>query len=277
MYLMIDIGGTSIKSALYDELGKYYFEHHQVSLDSQNIKRCIIHQLKIYQKYYKKISVVLVAATGVINNDGKVIAENGYIKNYLDLDIKHLVEKHCGINCQVINDVNALALNYLNEDNAFVLCIGTGVGGAMIINQKLLTGTHYSSGEIGQLKYKEASYETYASTNGLVDLAQSKYNLEINNGLEFFNLYKAEINNACQLCLEEWICNLTYGIEMICHITDPKVIIIGGAIAKQKEILVPLIEKQLCLDLTSNKLKFELIMIEDNEFSIFNGLLKLLD
>lgn len=277
MYLMIDIGGTSIKSALYDELGKCYFEHHQISLDSQNIKRCITQQLKIYQRYHKQISCVLVAATGVIDNRGKVIAENGYIKNYLGLDIKHLVEVKYGINCRVINDVNALALNYLSQDNAFVFCIGTGVGGAMIINQELVIGTHYSCGEIGQLKYKDASYETYASTNGLINLAQTKYHLKVSNGLEFFNRYKAEKNEAYQLCLEEWVCDLVFGIEIICRLTDPEVIVIGGAIAKQKEILIPLIEKKLCQGLKSKKLKFELIMIEDNEFSIFNGLLNLLD
>lgn len=268
-FLLIDIGGTSIKATLScDE----HFSKYEQIITNRNKPLDSLEQL-IERYHAKDYTEILVSATGVINDQGVVINTNGLLANYLGKDIKSFCADKYQKPCIVLNDVNAFSYHKSFAESAFYLTIGTGIGGAFRLKKDyLLTGYNNAAGEIGLIKIKDQRLEDCASTRGLINLGKNKYNLNINSGIDFFNLALKDENYHA--CLEEWCTYLAEMIANICYIYNPKNLIIGGAIVKQQVIIKPIIiEKlqQIIAPVYYQDLNIEFVKVEQN--TIFKGLI----
>ncbi len=263
-YLALDIGGTIIKSAIISMTNNdkvQIIERNNCQFDQNDplraIKNCIDHYSE------KDYEAVAISATGIINQAGIVIGTNGKINNYLNLDLQTTISKYTRRPVSVINDVNAIAYNELcNEKHqlSLIIALGTGIGGALIYNDQVITGANGSFAEIGQMWVNHQRFEELASTKALVQLANNKYSLNVNNGIELFAL---KSNQQFHQCIDEWLNNLVLGIGNCVYAYNPQKIIIAGGISSQTKILLPQIKEKITKALATNYTdKLEIIMTE---------------
>ncbi len=269
--LLIDIGGTSIKSILYED-GKYN-KYLQKTIDRNDPQKTLVSLINEYNVV--DISQILIAATGVINKEGKVVNVNGIIKNYLYWNIKKEIEETFNIYTIVINDVNAFAYSKKYNKSTYYLTIGTGIGGAFREKNEILMGENGAASEIGFMLIDGKRYEDLASTRALIEIANNEYGLNIDTGKEFFEKFSLDLKNETyKKVFEYWCDNLLKGLINICFLFNPKNIVIGGAISSQEELIKPILLRKLQENLPGIFYKdLSLIFSESPKYSIFEGLI----
>ena len=160
MYLGIDIGGTSIKFAVFDD--NYKIIHYETCKTPDNVTVKITDEMfriasKIRESY--NFNAAGISAAGVIDNiHMEVIRAAPTIKNYVGTNFKKDFGDRLGIDVYVDNDVNCALLGeqWLGGakglDEVFCMALGTGIGGAYYLNS-LPFGSNFGVGEIGASVY----------------------------------------------------------------------------------------------------------------------------
>ena len=158
-----------------------------------------------------------------------------------------------GIGATIANDGNCVALAeaWVGAARGLrdVICVvlGTGVGGGIISGGHLIEGTHGFGGEIGHFpthadllmtgeKKWGSHYETFASTGALVRRALMS-GKDWLNGKEIFEAAASGDAGALEI-LDGWTTEIAAGITGLVHIFDPEVVLIGGGVSAQNELLV---------------------------------------
>lgn len=261
MYLGIDIGGTSIKIGFVQKDGtvlkkrtvstEYQKGATTLLEDAINVTKAFIDDNKFL---YEKVKYVGVSATGQISRDtGVVIGTAGHIRGWENANIKKAFEDLLSKEVRVINDANSMivAEKYFGAakgySNVIGLTIGTGIGGGIIVDDKLLLGSNGIAGEIGQIidadinidsHYDRShTYENFASTKALVESIAKLGHINA-NGKNIIDELILDENVHC--AYNKWICKVAKGIVSLVHIFNPEVVIIGGGISVRKEFFEPL-------------------------------------
>ncbi|MGX7112208.1 ROK family protein [Gemella cuniculi] len=266
MYLGVDIGGTSIKFAVFDS--NYKIVHYETCKTPDNVTTKITDEMyrvanKIRENY--NFNTVGISAAGVIDNiNMEVIRAAPTIKNYVGTNFKRDFGDRLGVDIYVDNDVNCALLGeqWLGGakglEEVFCLALGTGIGGAYYL-KNLPFGSNFGVGEIGQSVYDADTDTTYEQRASTIILAK-KIKDEMYDGLsviEFFDLCRREDSTALKI-LDEWLYEVARGIVNLLCILDPKYIIIGGAISAQGDYLLNKLEEKVrkLHPIKNNKTKF---------------------
>ena len=158
--LGIDIGGTAVKIGVVDENGKVLLsETRSVSFDGYktSIMTTVANLAgEVLEKSPVKIEGIGVSATGQIDvNSGTVIGVGAQLGDWLGSPVKKILEDRFHLPVTVINDANAAALGEQTfgrakgKENVLVVTVGTGIGGGIIENGRLIQGRRGIGGEIG--------------------------------------------------------------------------------------------------------------------------------
>lgn len=254
-YVCIDIGGTTIKYALADETGKLFARKELAS--AAKIDGGIARQtVKIVNECLRgeKIAGVAVATAGLVDEEsGTVILADNFC-NYSGTRLKDTIEKNCGVPATVANDCNCAALGEYwlgaakNAKSLFFMTVGTGVGGAFVLNGEILQGAGFSAGEIGFMPLfgSGQKIEDIASTRAMLNFAASEKNIDPAdvNGETFFAWVNDGDDTAIR-ALNRTTDALAYGIASVCCLLNPETILIGGGIASRRELITAPIRKKL--------------------------------
>ena len=137
-YLCIDIGGTSIKYALFNREGEKVSEVFQTpTIKDETSNQILPTVLKLVEQFKDQIRGVAISSAGVVDANGNIAYAGYTIPGYTNTPIKEKVESTFGIPCTVENDVNCACLGEVwkgsaqNVSSAVMLTIGTGVAGAV--------------------------------------------------------------------------------------------------------------------------------------------------
>ncbi|MGX7030658.1 ROK family protein [Vagococcus zengguangii] len=273
--LCIDIGGTSIKYAIYNDQGQ---EVRKFPAKDTNAKeRLIIETIKeltdeVVAEY--SLSGVAISSAGVIDSEKGEVIYSGYtIPNYMGTNFKQFFKEQYALDCEIENDVNAacLAEYYAgaarNAQSVVCLTIGTGVGGALMIDGHLVHGKGNTAGEIGYMLIGDRYFQDVSSTTFLVEyINQIQDETHYQNGMEIFEGYKnGDIH--CEDAILTLINNLSVGLVNIMYLINPEVIALGGGIMEQKELLQPLIEEAIQNKLISEMFNKTEIKFAENKNS----------
>ena len=252
-YICIDIGGTSIKYGVLSEKGEIFIDGtvstkvtEKENFILSDVKKLIRNILDEYRNY--EIKGICVSTAGVVNPEKGEIAYAGpTIPKYTGTKIKEELEKEFSISCEVENDVNCAGLGEYwrgagkGSKSMVCLTIGTGIGGSVILDGKLLNGIGYTAGEIGYMDVNGNYIQNIASSKYLVEKVQ-KEKVEREGitdtitGVDIFELAKRG-DEICIAGIDEIISNLAVGVRNIIYLLNPEVIVIGGGITAQKEYL----------------------------------------
>jgi len=252
-YICIDIGGTSIKYGVLSEKGEIFIDGtvstkvtEKENFILSDVKKLIRNILDEYRNY--EIKGICVSTAGVVNPEKGEIAYAGpTIPKYTGTKIKEELEKEFSISCEVENDVNCAGLGEYwkgagkGSKSMVCLTIGTGIGGSVILDGKLLNGIGYTAGEIGYMDVNGSYIQNIASSKYLVEKVQKEKEekegiTDAITGVDIFELAKKG-DEICIAGINEIISNLAVGVRNIIYLLNPEVIVIGGGITAQKEYL----------------------------------------
>lgn len=262
--VVFDIGGTDIKFGVMQNNNLIYKDKMPTKakeIGGLNIINNIITKIKELSTSYKFEGVAISTAGVVDPNTGIIVSATDSIPNYIGVNIKEKVESETKLTTWVQNDVNcfAIAEKYNGSgtgiNNFITLTIGTGIGGAIVINNQLLLGKNFSAGEVGRMILNDSTFEQNASISGLVSNAK-KHKLNINNGIDVFDLFDKKDKTAIKV-VEEFYSNLSKGIINLIYTFNPDKVLIGGAISNRPGFINELSlyidkfidNKSLCQDL----------------------------
>lgn len=248
--LTIDIGGTSIKSAIYDESAQLVrdlpAQDTQVTETGNNIAAQIVALTQSVQADMP-LDGVGISTAGMVDAERGIIVNAGpNIPAYKGTDLKGAIERECGVLCYADNDVNCAALGEswmgAGKDSHSVFCItvGTGIGGAILLNDQLWRGHNFSAGEVGYMMLPPDGeyYERVCSTSAMVrNYATLTGEQEVNGRIIFERAQKGEAQ--AQKIIDELVDNLAIGLLNGIYLFAPETVIIGGGIAEQRDMLEP--------------------------------------
>lgn len=199
-----------------------------------------------------------IAAPGICQNGVIIKAENLGISHFEI--VKELKEQLQYEKISLQNDGKCAALcekqygGLKESEDAIFLCLGTGIGGAVFMEGKMLRAQKTEGFEFGHmvihkngLACKCGSYgcfENYASMRALKEKVRKQEKLEKITGKELYRLlqYKSkEIENV----VEEWLEDLKIGLVNLINIFEPEVICIGGSFAYFEDILLEKLKNKM--------------------------------
>ncbi|MEE1108154.1 ROK family protein [Macrococcoides canis] len=253
--LGIDIGGTSIKADIYDENGKnlMQFSMHPTQIDKDKQTNKILEQVyELVESYMKNniIDGIAISTAGVVNNNGEIVFAGSTIPGYSGIAIKESLEKRYNLPVSVQNDVNCAALaemwlgNAKNTTSSFMITIGTGIGGALVIDNQLIQGYNFTAGEVGYIPIQGERWENKASASALIKAYEIRSGLKNQDGILFFEaLEKGDA--LAQEVFNEFIDSLAEGLIIISYLFNPEVIIIGGGIMSRENVIIPALRNRI--------------------------------
>ena len=260
-YICIDIGGTSIKYGVLSEKGEIFIDGtvstkvtEKENFILSDVKKLIRNILDEYRNY--EIKGICVSTAGVVNPEKGEIAYAGpTIPKYTGTKINEELLKEFSISCEVEYDVYCAGLveywKGAGKGSKSMVCltIGTGIGGSVILDGKLLNGIGYTAGEIGYMDVNGSYIQNIASSKYLVEKVQKEKEekegiTDAITGVDIFELAKKG-DEICIAGINEIISNLAVGVRNIIYLLNPEVIVIGGGITAQKEYLEEKIRKEV--------------------------------
>lgn len=255
--LAFDIGGTAIKYGIVDE-NFSISDIHEIPSDANLGGKGLIDKLCNILESYEGIDRIGISTAGQINpNEAYVIHALENFPGYSGTDFRKIFCEGYGIPVSAGNDVNCAALGESqfgagrDFDNFLCLTYGTGVGGAIFQESKIIVGDTCAAGEFGHMITHangdrcpcggHGCYEAYASTSALVRRCSPLIGHET-NGREIF-----EVNNfnnpAIKAELDAWIDEIVLGLVSLCCIFNPPCIVVGGGIMNEYYIRTQVDEK----------------------------------
>lgn len=286
----VDIGGTTVKMGLFradgtlldkweiktrkDEGGCHILPDVAKSLTEKQEEKSIPKE---------QVLGIGVGVPGPVKADGTV--ETAVNLGWDHMDVQGVLAREAGLPAKVSNDANVAALGEAWMGGAkgcrdvVLVTLGTGVGGGIISDGKILVGAHGAGGEIGHMHLLDdfpqacacgnyGCLEQVSSATGITYLASEAVK---NSGKSsvlreaplsakaVFDGVKAGDELSIEIA-ETFGHYLGKGLAMIAAVTDPEVIVVGGGVSKAGPILFDFIEKnfQKYAFLSCRKTKFAL-------------------
>lgn len=255
-YICIDIGGTSIKYGMVREDGSFLTTGEMPTEAMQYGGPGIMEKAKkiveTYQAEYRPEGICVSTAGMVDCENGKITYASPLIPDYTGTEIKKTLEELYGIPCEVENDVNCagLAEHFAGAARgsriSVCLTIGTGIGGAILIDGKVFHGFSGSGCEVGYMHLPGGEFQDLGASSILVKKVASYKNTDPEeiNGKYVFEQAK-QGDEDCIRAIREMCEVLGMGIANICYVVNPEVVVLGGGIMAQKEYLKDLLRDNL--------------------------------
>ena len=269
----VDLGGTTVKIAYFDENGTMLDTWEIPTVTAEGGKQILPDIAASINEYRSSYSIPDTSLLGLgIGVPGPVDA-SGMVNRCVNLgwgvfNICNELGALTGLPVKAGNDANVAAMGEYWKGggkgckNMVFVTLGTGVGGGIIIEGRLLHGSHGSGAEIGHMVLnpqetivcncgKRGCVEQYCSATGIVRLAKNRLDrdnapsslrsLENITCRDIFDAGKAGDQVALEI-LEQYFDYMGQFLGNICSVVDPEVVVIGGGVSKAGDILLKGIE-----------------------------------
>lgn len=269
----VDLGGTTVKLGLFDREGNV-LDKWEIPTRKEENGRQILPDIaqaikdKMNEKGYSDQDVmgVGIGVPGPVDNAGTIYkaANLGWGVMNINEELGALT----GLTVKAGNDANVAALGEMWKGggrgycNMVAVTLGTGVGGGIIVDGRLLAGATGAGGEIGHIHVDDEEQdacgcgnhgclEQYASATGIVRLAkralqQSGQDSVLRNGeisaKTVFDAVKAGDALAMEIA-EKFGEYLGKGLAAVAAVVNPEIFVIGGGVSKAGPVLLDYIEK----------------------------------
>lgn len=270
----VDVGGTTIKMGFFETSGKL-IDKWEIKTDTSNGGENILSDIakaidnKLAQEGISKNDVqgVGVGVPGPVNSKGIVLkcVNLGWGVFNVEEELASLT----GLKVKAGNDANVAALGEMwqgagkGSEDMVMVTLGTGVGGGIIVDGKVIAGANGAGGEIGHITVNNDEIEAcncgqygcleqYTSATGIVRMAKRKLaKTDEETSLRAVEELSAKIifdeakkgDKIAGELVEELGKILGSTLSNIAAVTNPEVIVIGGGVSKAGQILIDTIHK----------------------------------
>lgn len=242
MYIGIDLGATKIESVVLEKNGSELLRNREDSPKNyEETIEAITRIVKDIEKNFKKNLNVGVGHPGSTNVDTDLI-QNAFNSpwlnnNNLSKDISKKLDRK--IICE--NDANCFALSEAydgaakNYKTVFGIILGSGCGGGLIIDKKILVGPNSFTGEWGHIPLgkpdSKNNIEEYISGKGLERQFFSKFKKKL-TAKQIFKNARSNLPNETEI-INEFKNNLSRSLSLIINLLDPDAIVFGGGLSNE--------------------------------------------
>ncbi len=269
----IDVGGTTIKCGLFNTDGNILDKWEiPTRLESKganilpDVAQTILEKMDSLKIKKQDVTGIGIGIPGPVDENGAVdMAVN---LHWGKVNIKETLSELTGIPVLAANDANVAALGELwkgggeGYHNMIMVTLGTGVGGGIIINDRILAGSNGAAGEIGHAHVEDAikdpcncgncgCLEQVASATGIVRLAREELSATDEDSVlrggkisakVVFDAIKAGDIVACRVA-ERFGYYLGKALAVFACVTAPEVFVIGGGVSKAGPVVIDYVQK----------------------------------
>ena len=274
----IDIGGTTVKMGLFDEKGDMLEKWEIVTRKENNGGNILPDIVKSIKEKNTEKSIETDDILGIGMGVPGPITEDGRVLKCANLgwgifSVADEMSKLTGVEkVKVGNDANVAALGEQwrgggrGFDNIVMVTLGTGVGGGIIMDGKILTGENGAAGEIGHITVNpketltcgcgcKGCLEQYSSATGVIRMAKErleasdkpselrKFAADEIGGKEVFDAYKAGDELAAE-AVNEFAIYLGMGLGNVASVVDTQAFVIGGGLSKNGPVVIDIVKEQ---------------------------------
>ena len=267
----IDLGGTTAKIGLLSEEGRL-FDKWEIPTRIEDFGKHILPDLAdAVRKGIQEnaltnediLGIGLAVPGAVLNEKDVAVCVN--LNGWGGCDVAEAFSALTSLPVKVVNDANAAALGELWQgggkgyQSMVMVTLGTGVGGGIIIDGKLLQGAHGAGGEIGHLKLypeteeleecgcgKSGCAEQFTSATGIVRLAREMGMTDADSKFGFLSS-KDVFDQAIEgkelplAVVHRFAEELGRTLATVSAVVDPEIFVIGGGVAKSGDFLLDLL------------------------------------
>lgn len=272
-YVGIDLGGTNIVAGIVDESYKIVAKQSMKTNSLRGADAVIADMVTVTKKVMvqaglseKDVGWVGVGSPGTANTETGVIEYSNNL-DWHNVPLASKLQDGLGIPVLIANDANAAAYGeYMAGagkgcSSMVAITLGTGVGGGVITDGKILTGSNFAGGELGHSVIvahgrhctcgRDGCFEAYCSATGLIHMTQEAMqrdpasvmwelcggDIEKANGRTSFDGMRKGDKTA-KAVVEEYIDYMSIGIANMIVIFQPEILCIGGGISKEGDTLI---------------------------------------
>jgi len=252
----IDLGGTAIKLGRYSEDG---ICHQSLTVPTpqpatpEAVLGTMTDAILQLNPVENAVSAIGIGTPGPADAAGRIARVAINLKNWQNVPLADWLEAKTGLPTILANDANCAGLGeaWLGAGRHFkdliLLTLGTGVGGAVILDGKLFTGHRGAAGELGLIAINPDGPECNSGNRGSLEQYVSVQAIRRETGLEPLELaHLAKSGDA--KALEFWQKYGRYlgiGLASIIYILTPEAIIIGGGISAGAEFFLPQVREEI--------------------------------
>ncbi len=270
----IDVGGTTVKVGFFETSGAL-LDKWEIKTNTANGGEAILPDIaKTIEEKLSKEGISKDEVQGIgIGVPGPVLNASVVTRcvnlGWGEIDVAGTLSKITGLPVKVGNDANVAALGEMwqggakGSSNVVMVTLGTGVGGGIIVDGRIVAGANGAGGEIGHLNVCEDEHEAcncgqhgcleqYASATGVVRMAKRKlakiseetslHKYDDLTAKDVFDEAKAGDKVALEIVNE--VCEiLGKTLGKIACVVNPEVFVIGGGVSKAGQILIDTVKK----------------------------------
>lgn len=277
-YIGIDLGGTNIAAGIVDEDMNIVLKDSIPTKLPRSADLIIDDMAYLTKELLKKAYISMdqvkwigIGTPGTANFDTGIIEYSNNLR-FNNVPMVKMMEERLGKKVFVENDANAAAYGEFKAgaakgaNSAVAITLGTGIGGGVIINKRILHGFNFAGGELGHTVIevdgrectcgRRGCWEAYASATGLINLTKESMkehkdsimweiaggSLDNVNGKTAFDAMRKN-DAAGRQVVDLYIKYLGCGLINMINIFQPEVLCIGGGICKEGDNLIKPLEK----------------------------------
>jgi glucokinase len=228
----IDLGATNIRGAIVtgDTLGTIRSQRIHSDGTVEEVLKDITDVIDHLIEKDKEMAAIGIGVPSVVDVEEGIVYDVQYIPSWKEVPLKKFLETKYAKPVFVNNDANCFAVGEYHFGKAkgvssmVGLTIGTGLGGGIIINNKLFPGYNCGAGEFGLLPYKDNILEYYCSGS----FFRNVYGLD---GVEVFEAAKKGDPRALELYIQLGA-HVGQAIKAVMYTYDPELILLGGSVGQ---------------------------------------------
>lgn len=256
-YLVLDVGGSSIKYALMTE-DLEFIERGKKPTPLDKIESFIDVIGEIYDIYKDDIEGMAISMPGVLDSEKGYAYTGGALSYNEGKEIVKILKERCPTKITIENDGKCAALaevwkgSLKDFDDGVVIVLGTGVGGGIVRNKKIHKGKNFFAGEFSfintNVNNTENTDECWGSISGskaLINEVAKVKSLQPDE-LDGYKIFEYANNNDPDILeiLDDFTYKLAVQIFNLQCILDPEIFAIGGGISSQ-EILIQYVKRNV--------------------------------
>ena len=259
----VDLGGTKVQTGLIDQ-GKLKQVFTKEIKSSGSVNEVLDEIFNLIDKYENEnFSGIGIGIPSVVDVETGIVYEVQNIPSWKEVHLKEMLENRYNVPVNINNDANVFALGekYFGCAKAFRnvvgITLGTGLGGGLIINDKLYNGNNCGAGEFGEIPYKDSKLEDYCGSQFFLtnyDVSGKELSELAEKGNEFakhvFNEFGFHIGDA---------------LKIIVLAVDPEIVVFGGSISKSFKYFKDSMMKQFGTIVFSKSVERLVIKVSDTE------------
>ena len=259
-FIGVDLGGTNIRAAVVNEDGTILqikkAESHP-ERGAEPVMETMISLIESLEGYEECEGIGLGIPGPIDTVHGKIIVSTNLPK-LIGFLIADYIRKHFQKPTYMDNDVNVAGLGEAvlgggkGYPIVYYVTISTGVGGALIIDNKVISGQNGHAGEIGNIcidrgrkKYNilnAGAVENEASGTAITRKGKAVFGEQISHAGDIFDLTRSGDEKALKI-VDDMSYDLAMMFSAIGHVVDPHVFVVGGGVMKGKDVFFDKMEK----------------------------------